>query len=123
MTRGCSRRRFLGASAAALAALGAGRAARAAPPAPSPGRLKQSVCRWTLPGPLPEVCGHVKALGLQGIDLLYPDEWAVARDAGLVCSMGYASRREHFIEDGFAAVWATAMQSPIALRDSSGWPL
>ena len=37
---------------------------------PGAGRLKQSVCRWTLPGPLPDVCQRIKALGLQGIDLL-----------------------------------------------------
>jgi len=68
---------------------------------PLPGRLRQSVCRWTLPGELPEVCGRVHDLGLRAMDLLHRDEWAVARSAGLTCSMGYASRREHFIEDGF----------------------
>src|SRR6266478_9726166 len=61
---------------------------------PGVGRLKQSVCRWTLPGPLPEVCQRIRGLGLQGIDLLYPDEWQVARASGLTCSMGYASRRD-----------------------------
>jgi hydroxypyruvate isomerase len=93
-----SRRRFLEASAAAPAG-----AANAAAPqdAASAGRLQQSVCRWTLPGALPEVCRRVKALGLQGIDLLYPDEWDVARAAGLTCSMGYPSRRKNFIADGF----------------------
>jgi len=99
---GVSRRAFLGSCAAAAGALAAGAAARGAPPAATPsGRLKQSVCRWTLPGSLPEVCGRVKGLGLEGIDLLYPDEWAVAREAGLVCSMGYASRRTNLIENGF----------------------
>src|SRR6266478_3082711 len=82
--------------AALSAAAGAfGRADERAPEAfPGAGRLKQSVCRWTLPGPLPEVCQRIKALGLQGIDLLYPDEWQVARASGLTCSMGYASRRD-----------------------------
>jgi hydroxypyruvate isomerase len=68
---------------------------------PGTGRLKQSVCRWTVPGPLPEACQRIKGLGLAGIDLLYPEEWPVARDAGLTCSMGYASHRKQFIEDGF----------------------
>jgi hydroxypyruvate isomerase len=102
-----SRRRFLRASASSVAALSGGARALGAAAAhtpdatPAAGRLKQSVCRWTLPGTLPEVCQRVRGLGLEGIDLLYPDEWAVARAAGLTCSMGYASRREHFIEDGF----------------------
>ena len=104
MGKGFSRRRFLGASAASLAALGVaalGRAASEAPTAPLKGRLKQSVCRWTLPGTLPEVCARVRSLGLTAIDLLHTDEWGVAREAGLTCSMGYASRRDHFIENGF----------------------
>ncbi|HUO19651.1 MAG TPA: TIM barrel protein [Steroidobacteraceae bacterium] len=101
-----SRRRFLGASATSLAALGAGAATRASAAAgleaaAGTGRLRQSVCRWTLPGALPDICRRVRALGLQGIDLLHGDEWQVARAAGLTCSMGYASRREHFIENGF----------------------
>ena len=101
MARRLSRRGFLSGSAsvaalAPTAALAAAQAAR-----PRAGRLRQSVCRWTLPGELPEVCRRVRALGLQGIDLLYPEEWPVARAAGLTCSMGYASRREHFIADGF----------------------
>jgi hydroxypyruvate isomerase len=101
-----SRRRFLGASAT-LAALGPAAAAvgRAGQPlqsaAPPSGRLKQSVCRWTLEGELPEVCRRIRGLGFPAMDLLYPDEWEAASAAGLVCSMGYARRREHFIQDGF----------------------
>jgi hydroxypyruvate isomerase len=82
----------------AAAVLATGAQAPAAFPA---GRLRQSVCRWTLPGALPDVCQRVRALGLEAIDLLQTDEWEVARAAGLACSMGYASRREHFIENGF----------------------
>jgi hydroxypyruvate isomerase len=40
-------------------------------------------------------------MGFVGIDLLYVDEWQVARDAGLAVSMGYPTRRERFIETGF----------------------
>jgi hydroxypyruvate isomerase len=107
VTQPLSRRRFLRASATSIAALGAGaralgRAASAAPAAtPLAGRLRQSVCRWTLPGSLAEVCDRVHGLGLTAIDLLHTDEWQMARSAGLICSMGYASRREHFIENGF----------------------
>ena len=102
-----SRRRFLGASVTSLAALGTGAASLASataagdPAQSTTGRLHQSVCRWTLPGSLPDICQRVHALGLQGIDLLHSDEWDVARAAGLTCSMGYASRRDHFIENGF----------------------
>jgi hydroxypyruvate isomerase len=106
MARRLSRRGFVTASASSMAALGAvtvlaGTGTGATQARPGTGRLKQSVCRWTLPGTLPEVCRRTKNLGLKGIDLLFPDEWQVARAAGLTCSMGYGSRREHFIEDGF----------------------
>jgi hydroxypyruvate isomerase len=128
-----SRRRFLRASATSVAALGSGAVAfgaaeaRAADAAPATGRLKQSVCRWTLPGTLPELTRRVRELGLKGIDLLYPDEWAVAREAGLTCSMGYASRRGHFIEDGFNdpqlhAMLIEELNSAIPLAAKSGVP-
>jgi len=102
-----TRRRFLRTSATSVAALSSAAAAfgnadaGTAGARPGVGRLKQSVCRWTLPGSLPEVCQHVRGLGLKAIDLLYPDEWQAARESDLTCSMGYASRREHFIENGF----------------------
>jgi len=66
------------------------------------GRLKQSVCRWPYGSiPLPEFCKAIKAMGLTGIDLLQPAEWPVARDAGLVVSMGYPADRRDFIATGF----------------------
>src|SRR6185312_10863878 len=71
-------------------------------PSVSAGRLKQSVCRWPYHAiALPELCRRIKPIGLEAIDLLYVDEWPIARDAGLTVSMGYASRREKFIETGF----------------------
>jgi hydroxypyruvate isomerase len=66
------------------------------------GRLKQSVSRWTFARtPLPELCRRARAIGLAGIDLLFPDEWATVRDSGLAVSMAYASRRDGFIQTGF----------------------
>ena len=66
------------------------------------GRLKQSVCRWPYARtPLPDLCRRANQIGLAGIDLLFPDEWSIAHDAGLTVSMGYPSRREKFIETGF----------------------
>ena len=55
------------------------------------GRLKQSVSRWCYSKiPMPEFCKAVAEMGLTAIDLLEEPEWAVARDHGLICSMGYA---------------------------------
>ena len=55
----------------------------------APGRLKQSVCRWCYAKiPLPELCKAVAGLGLSAMDLLTEAEWPVAREHGLICSMG-----------------------------------
>ncbi|MBS0514977.1 MAG: TIM barrel protein [Proteobacteria bacterium] len=67
----------------------------------APGRLRQSLCRWTSKAPLPELCRSLKDMGFAGIDLIYPDEWSIVNDSGLAVSMGYASRREKFIQTGF----------------------
>jgi hydroxypyruvate isomerase len=107
---GVNRRAVLGRLAVAGGALaslelGAALASPAVPAAslaPSAGRIKQSVCRWPYNHiPLPEFCRRAKQIGLVAIDLLQRDEWPVAQDAGLDVSMGYASRREKFIETGF----------------------
>jgi len=67
-----------------------------------PGRLKQSLCRWPYTKiSLPELCRRTKQMGFAAIDLLFPDEWSAAADAGLTVSMGYASRRDKFIATGF----------------------
>jgi hydroxypyruvate isomerase len=53
------------------------------------GRLKQSVCRWCYAGiPLRDFCRAVAKMGLTAIDLLTAEEWPVARQYGLTCSMG-----------------------------------
>jgi hydroxypyruvate isomerase len=55
------------------------------------GRLKQSVSRWCYGKiPMPDFCKAVAAMGLTAIDLLEEPDWAVVRDFGLICSMGYA---------------------------------
>ena len=52
-------------------------------------RFQQSVCRWCYASiPLREFCQAVAKIGLTAIDLLTPDEWPVAREFGLTCSMG-----------------------------------
>jgi hydroxypyruvate isomerase len=65
--------------------------------------------------------------GLQAIDLLHIDEWETARAAGLTCSMGYASRRDHFIENGFNdpgnhAMLIEELTSAIPLAARAGVP-
>ncbi|HEV7358794.1 MAG TPA: TIM barrel protein [Steroidobacteraceae bacterium] len=103
--RRISRRAALVTLASAAGAIAAG-ARPAEPPTSSGnsrnGRLKQSFCRWPYARTLlPDVCRRAKQIGFAAIDLLYPEEWPVARDAGLTVSMGYASRRERFIATGF----------------------
>jgi hydroxypyruvate isomerase len=92
------------------------------------GKLKQSVCRWPYRAvELPELCRHVKQMGFAGIDLLYVDEWQVARDAGLTVSMGYPSRREKFIETGFNspanhALLRSELETALPLAARAGVP-
>jgi hydroxypyruvate isomerase len=85
-------RRALMARASTLALAGwlPGRAAASQTPRPvGRGRLRQSVCRWCYAAiPLPDFCRGVSKLGLTAIDLLTADEWPVAREFGLTCSMG-----------------------------------
>jgi len=51
--------------------------------------FRQSVCRWPFAKiPLPDFCRSVADMGLTAIDLLMPEEWPVAREFGLTCSMG-----------------------------------
>jgi hydroxypyruvate isomerase len=94
--RKLTRREALSAGAATLAAAGLGGrrvAAQAAAQARAVtnGRLKQSVSRWCYGKiPMPELCKAVADMGLTAIDLLNEPEWQVARDHGLICSMGYA---------------------------------
>ena len=52
-------------------------------------RFTQSVCRWCYASiPLRDFCQAVAKMGLTAIDLLTLDEWPVAREFGLTCSMG-----------------------------------
>jgi hydroxypyruvate isomerase len=53
------------------------------------GRLKQSVCRWPFAKiPLREFCKAAADMGLTAMDLLTEEEWPIAREYGLTCSMG-----------------------------------
>ena len=95
------RRDFL--AAGAVAAGGLAWPVRSAQPFPRlPGRIKQSVSRWTYGSlPLPDLCRAARDIGLVAIDLLNRPDWPVVREYGLACSMGYASDRRQFIQNGF----------------------
>ena len=59
------------------------------------GRIRQSVSQWCFKEwALPELCQHARALGLVGVDLLKPEEYAVPAQYGLRCTMGYAGGGE-----------------------------
>ena len=84
------------------------------------GRLKQSVSRWPYSKiPLPELCRACKAMGIVAIDLLQPEDWAGVRDAGLVCSMGYPTKRQDFIPTGFNNPANSTSVYPIAATRES----
>jgi hydroxypyruvate isomerase len=52
-------------------------------------RFTQSVCRWPFAKiPIRDFFKSVAGIGLTAVDLLTADEWPVAREFGLTCSMG-----------------------------------
>lgn len=83
----------------AVSAVAAGAAMTVALPSTSPlqaantfdakkGRLKQSVCKWCYGKlSLEEMCKEAVKLGLVGIDLLKPEDFATLKSHGLVCTM------------------------------------
>ena len=124
-----SRRDALAAFAAGAGAAGARSswaAARATVNNSKAHGLKQSVCRWPYAAtPLPEFCRRVRHIGFSAIDLLFPDEWHVAQDAGITVSMGYASRRDAFIQTGFNdpahhALLLTELEAALPLAARAG---
>ena len=58
---------------------------------PRKGRIHQSVSRWCYAKiPLDQLAQYSASIGLKGIDLLQPEEYAIPSHFGLVCTMGYA---------------------------------
>ena len=65
------------------------------------GKLKQSVCRWCYQRiPLEDFLKSVAALGLPAVDLLQPEEFAIAAKYGLTVSTGYPGKGGGTIPDG-----------------------
>ncbi len=59
------------------------------------GRIHQSVARWCYPKiQLRDLCRAAADMGLRAVDLLPPEKWAVPREFGLICSMGYAGAND-----------------------------
>ena len=66
-------------------------AALASPSSPRKGRIRQSVCQWCYSKlPLEELIKNASGMGLQGIDLLKPEEYDIPRRYGMICTMAYA---------------------------------
>jgi len=52
------------------------------------GNINHSACRWCYDKiPMDQFLDQAKAIGLKGIDLLGPEEWKLAIDKGMTCSM------------------------------------
>ena len=94
------------ATTATVGALGAASAARpmpenqAADNAPLLNNIKQSVCRWCFQDmPLEQLCLAAKQMGIKGIDLVGPTDWATLKKHGLDSPM--CNGAEINLTDGF----------------------
>ena len=88
------------------------------------GRLQQSVCKWCFRDmSLEELCGHAKALGMVGIDLIDPGpDFETLKKHGLVCTMASA----HGLQDGlcepkFHADCLKKLEASIEATAAEGW--
>lgn len=65
----------------------------AADPAPKGGRLNQSVSLWCYQKwySLDELCQHAKKIGIKGVDLVRPEQYATVKKHGLVPAMTAAA--------------------------------
>src|SRR4030095_16586679 len=62
-------------------------AKKSAAPAPS-GTINQSVCKWCFKDiPLEQFAPAAKAMGLQSVELLNPEDFSTLKKNGLICAM------------------------------------
>ena len=81
----------LGAAAMTLGCARAGAQAAAAAAPSGAQTFKHSVTRWPFSRlSIPELARNAKAMGIASIELLEPEEYALARAEGMVCAVGYA---------------------------------
>ena len=93
-------------------------------------RFKLSVTRWPFGKfTLDQLCQMSRELGLDSVELLEPDEWAIPRRYGLTCAMGYATvpHPETRLTEGFNRVenhaWLIpAYERAIPLSAAAGVP-
>ncbi len=75
--------------------------------------INHSACRWCYNDiPLEEFCKTSKELGLVAIDLLEPEEWAIANKYGLQSSMGFSQPKGYGILKGFNRIENHAILLP-----------
>ena len=80
-----SRRALLAGTAGSIAAASSLRAATGT----SPGRLKQSVCKWCYRDlSVDELAEHAVRMGLRSVELLEEEQWPLLERYGLVCAVG-----------------------------------
>jgi len=79
-----------GGAAAAAIFSAMGERIKAAEEAAGPGaKFKHSVCHWCFGSiPLDTFCQEVKKMGIESVEILFPDEWATTAKYGLNCAMG-----------------------------------
>ena len=129
MSAALSRRSALAATAAGAAALAAGPAAadhhEAGEKADAKkGRLNQSVCKWCFRDmTLDELCGHAKALGMVGIDLIDPGEgFETLKKHGLICTMTSAHGLQNGLcEPKFHDDCLAELENSIEATAAQGW--
>ncbi len=121
-----SRRQLLTKSLFAAAAIAdsAQTLSQTSPALPATHRIHQSVSRWCYQRiPLDNLCRAAASIGLEGIDLLKPEEYSVPARFGLRCTMAYAGGGE--INQGLNrtenhAALEAAMRAGIPLAAKAG---
>jgi hydroxypyruvate isomerase len=77
------------AAAAIFSALGAQVKAAEEVAAKSGAKFKHSVCHWCFGQiPLDQFCVEVKKMGIESIEILFPNQWETVAKHGLTCAMG-----------------------------------
>ena len=83
-----SRRHALKATASVVGAIAAPLSVSASLPPQGGAAFKQGVARWCYGKiPLDEFARAIAAMGIQGVDLVGPDDWPTLKNHGLVCSI------------------------------------
>jgi hydroxypyruvate isomerase len=113
------------AAAGGLAGVGAITPARAADEGRivKKGRLKQSVCRWCFGKlSLDELCSAAKRMGLVGIDLMGPNDFATLKKYGLVSTLVPSNPLDRGLCDTkYHEMSLKAMNAAIEATTKEGW--